>query len=335
LNFEFFKNIKTMQKTYKWGIIGAGRIANKFAEGLKELPNAELYAVAARDLQRAEKFREAQGFSKAYGSYAEMLADSEVDIVYISTINNMHFKHAIQCLEAGKAVLCEKPFASNYSQVKTMIDTAREKNLFLMEALWTRFIPSMIRFKQEVENATIGKPSLLQCNFGFISPFNPAARVYAPELGGGSVPDIGVYTVFVALYLFGKPESIQVTSVPAPTGTDWTTAILFKHKNKEISMLSSSFETNLDNEARLYGTSGLLKLHSMFHMPTKLSIKRNGENEEQIPLSMYGNGYNYEAAEVMSCLDKGLTESEGMSWQFSLNLIQVLDEIIKKSEESF
>ena len=324
-----------MKKNYKWGILGAARIANKFAEGLKILPNAERYAIASRSQDRAEAFKEKHGFTKAFGSYEEMLADRELDIVYIATTNNLHFEHTMQCLEAGKAVLCEKPFASNLLQVEQMVKKAREKNVFLMEALWSRFIPSMIQFKEQVENGAVKRPLLLQCNFGFISPFDPENRIYNPVLGGGSVPDIGIYPVFTAMYLFGKPESIEVMSVPAPTGTDWTTSILFKHKKKEISMLTSSFEMVLDNEARVYGEGGYLKLHSMFHMPTCLSLRTNDGKETDIPLNSTGNGYNYEAVEVMNCLDKGLIESPCLPHAFSIELMQVLDEVGRKAQESF
>jgi predicted dehydrogenase len=323
-------------KKYNWGILGPGRIANKFAEGLKQLPNAGLYAVASGSSpERAKAFQEKHSFEKVFNTYEEMLSDTALDVVYIATTNNLHFEHVMLCLEAGKAVLCEKPFASNLLQVEQMVNKAREKNVFLMEALWSRFVPSMIQFKEQAVKGAIGKPLMLQCNFGFISPFDPYRRVYDPTLGGGSIPDIGIYPIFTAMYLFGKPETIQVTSVPAPTGTDWTTAILFKHKNKEISMLSSSFEMILDNEARIYGDGGILKLHSMFHMPTRLSVKRNDGEEMEISLNQVGNGYNYEAAEVMVCLDKGLIESPGMSLSFSVDLMKVLDEVVQKAEQSY
>jgi len=324
-----------MNKTYKWGILGAARIANKFAEGLKVLPNAERYAIAARSYERAEVFKEKHGFAKAFGSYEEMLADPELDIVYIATTNNLHFEHTIMCMEAGKAVLCEKPLASDVSQVKQMVNKAREKNVFLMEALWSRFIPSMIQFKAQIENGAIGRPMLLQCDFGFISPFDPYNRIYDPCLGGGSIPDIGIYPIFTAMYLFGKPESIEVMSVPAPTATDWTSSILFKHKKKEISMLTSSFEMILDNEARVYGEGGYLKLHNMFHMPTRLTLRTNDGQETDIPLNFTGNGYNYEAAEVMDCLDKGWIESPCLPHDFSIQLMEVLDEVGKKAQQSF
>jgi predicted dehydrogenase len=216
-----------------------------------------------------------------------------------------------------------------------MVAKSREKNVFLMEALWSRFIPSMIQLKEQVENGAIGKPLLLQCTFGFISPFDPYNRVYDPELGGGSIPDIGIYPIFTAMYLFGKPESIEVMSVPAPTATDWTTSILFKHKKKEISMLTSSFEMILDNEARVYGEGGHLKLHSMFHMPTRLTLRSNDGRETDIPVNIEGNGYNYEAAEVMDCLDRGLIESPCLPHDFSLELMQILDEVNRKAQESF
>ena len=324
-----------MNKTYKWGILGAARISGKFAEGLKILPNAERYAVASRSQERAEAFREKHDFVKAFGSYEEMLADPDLEIVYIATTNNLHFEHTMMCLEAGKAVLCEKPFASDLTQVEQMVNKAREKNTFLMEALWSRFIPSMIQFKELVENGAIQRPLLLQCNFGFISPFDPVNRIYDPALGGGSIPDIGIYPIFTSMYLFGKPESIEVMSVPAPTGTDWTTSILFKHKKKEISMLTSSFEMILDNEARVYGEGGFLKLHSMFHMPTRLTLRTNDGKETEIPLNHTGNGYNYEAAEVMDCLDKGLIESPSLPHAFSMELMQVLDEVSRKAYEQF
>ena len=324
-----------MNKTYKWGILGAARIANKFAEGLKVLPNAERYAIAARSRERAEAFKENHGFAKAFGSYEEMLADPELDVVYIATTNNLHFEHTMMCLEAGKAVLCEKPFASNLSQVEQMVNKSREKNVFLMEALWSRFIPSMIQFKEQVENGAIGCPLLLQCDFGFISPFDPYNRIYDLALGGGSIPDIGIYPVFTAMYLFGKPESIEAMSVAAPTGADWTTSILLKHKKKEISMLTSSFEMILNNEARVYGENGHLKLHSMFQMPTRLTLRTNDGRETDVPVNLAGNGYNYEAAEVMNCLDKGLIESPALPHEFSIELMQVLDELGKKAKESF
>jgi len=321
-----------MSKTCNWGIIGPGRIAEKFVEGLKILPNARLYAVSSRSQERAEDFRCRHGFEKAFGSYAEMLADKELDVVYIATTNNLHFEHTMMCLDAGKAVLCEKPFASNLKQVKAMVAKARERRVFLMEALCSRFMPNILETKRQIESGTetIGKPVMLQCDFGFIKPFNAQDRVFNPELGGGSVPDIGIYPVFAALYFFGKIVEIKAISIPCPTGTDATTAILFRHEGGEISMLSSSFQTELANEARIYGDKGFLKIHRLFSKSDRLSFVDNQGNTTEIPAEIVGNGYNYEAAHVMECLEKGLTESPAMTHEFSIELISLLDEIIKQ-----
>ena len=155
-----------MKVNYNWAILGAGLIAEEFAEGLSIVPNAVLYAVGSRSIERADSFKQRHGCVRAYDSYAQMLADPEVDIVYIATTNNVHFEHTMMCLEAGKAVLCEKPFASNLQQVRLMVAKAKEKNVFLMEALWTRFIPSMIELKKQLELGSIGRPKMLQCDFG-------------------------------------------------------------------------------------------------------------------------------------------------------------------------
>ncbi|MDR0830065.1 MAG: Gfo/Idh/MocA family oxidoreductase [Prevotellaceae bacterium] len=312
-------------KKYNWGIIGAGRIARKFIDGLKMLPNANLYAIASTSEERAENYKAEYGFEKAYYSYNQMVEDKNLDIVYVATTNNLHFEHTMLCLEHNKAVLCEKPFASDFQQVKTMIETAQERKVFLMEALWSRFIPSMIEFKRQVESGILGKISVLNCSFGFRREFDPNDRVYALELGGGSLPDIGIYPIFLSIYLFGKPEKIQVMSLLSPTGSDSTAVFTFCHKNREISQLSSSFDACLDNNAKVFGEKGALILNRSFHTPTTITLRDNHGNRTKIPVQNIGNGYNYEAAEVMRCLDAGLTQSEGMPHAFSLDMIEVLD----------
>ncbi|MDR1543530.1 MAG: Gfo/Idh/MocA family oxidoreductase [Prevotellaceae bacterium] len=314
-------------KKYKWGIIGAGHIAKKFIDGLRLLPNANLYAVASTSQERADNFKAEFGFEKAFYSYKSMVEDKDLDIVYVATTNNLHFEHTLLCLEHNKAVLCEKPFASNYQQVKDMIETARKRNVFLMEALWSRFIPSMIEYKKQVESGILGKVRQLNCSFGFYKEFDEKNRVYALELGGGSVPDIGIYPIFLSLYLFGKPEKIQVMSVPAPTGADWTTVMNFSHKNHEISCLSSSFEVCYDNNAKVFGEKGTLILERSFHAPTTITLRNNYGKRTKISVENIGNGYNYEAAETMRCIDLGLIESESMPHSFSLDLIETIDKV--------
>ena len=308
-------------------------IARKFTEDLKTLPNAHLYAAASTSLERAENFKNEFGYEKAYGSYNELVTDKNVDIVYVATTNNLHFENTMLCLEHGKAVLCEKPFASNYQQVAEMIKKAQDKNVFLMEALWSRFIPSMIEFKKQVQSGILGKIRMLQCDFGYLRKFDENDRVFNMQLGGGSIQDIGVYTIFMAMYLFGTPEKIQLYSVPSPTGSDYTTVYTFVHKNGEISQLATSFEVCLDNSAKVFGENGTLILHRSFHTPTSISFRDNHGNRRKIPVNQRGKGFHYEAAEVMRCLDNNLIESDKMPHKFSLDLMQVLDKCTEMAKK--
>ena len=314
-------------KQYKWAILGAGHIAEKFSDGLKSCPQAQRYAVASRSLEKAEAFRQQYGFEKAYGSYEEMLTDPSVDIVYVATPNNLHFEHTIMSLHAGKAVLCEKPFGMNGEQVEQMIETAKENHLFLMEALWSRFLPSMLSMKSEMEKGRIGKPLLLQADFGFKAKYDGESRLFNPTLGGGSVFDIGIYPLFLSLYLFGYPTDIKATSIPAPSGTDMTTSILLKHKGGEMSLLTSSFAMRRESEAKVYGKDGCLRICRMFHMPTDLTYKIGDEQENRVDIQTIGNGYNYEAMEVMRCLENGSTESKLHPLSFSKELMSLMDKV--------
>ena len=315
-----------MKDVYRWGIIGAGKISEKFAEGLKSASKADCYAVASRDISKAEDFAAKNGFKKAYGSYEELLDDPYVDIVYIATPNNYHYANTLSALNAGKNVLCEKPFALNSNELKEMIKLARSKKLFLMEALWSRFLPSVIKVKELIESKQLGKAHIIQADFGFISEYNPDGRLFNPSLGGGSLLDIGIYPVFLSLFLFGYPDNISALSVKAPSGTDNTNGILFSYKDGKVSSLMSSFAVNLDTEARIFCDKGKITLNRMFHCPTSVTVSE-GNSTHKLPIDFSGNGYNYEADEVMRCLDSGFTESPDWSLNSSIELMKLLDEI--------
>lgn len=319
-----------MSKVYKWGIIGAGHIAGSFAKGLKILPNARCYAIASRDGDKAKRFAAEYGFEKDYDSYQAMLNDPQVDIVYVATPNNLHYTHTMMALDASKHVLCEKPFALTCSQAMTVMRVAREKNLFLMEALWSRFLPSMTTAAQLLSQGVIGKPQLLQAEFGIHPTYNENSRLFDPKLGGGSIADIGIYPIFLALFLFGDPLSMDVSSIPAPTGVDMTTSIVMTHKEGRMSVLTSSFAFDLESDAKITGDAGRLRLCRMFHTPTKLMLRRNVEEAEtEIPVEMEGNGYNYEAAEVMRCIDEGKIESDVWSHSQTLRLLDIVERATK------
>lgn len=315
-------------KTTNWGILGTGKIAGKFIEGLETVKGAKAYAVASRTEEKALEFANQYSVQVGYGSYAEMVNDPLVDVIYIATPNNLHYENTMLCLQAGKAVLCEKPFALNSSQLKEMIALAKEKKVFLMEALWTRFLPTIDKVMGLIASGAIGEPHMIKADFGFKANYSPESRLFDPALGGGSVLDIGIYPIFLSMLLFGKPTTVKSLAINAPTGTDMSTGMLLSHDKGRLSVLASSFAVSLETKAEIVGTEGTITLHRMFHMPTSISITVNGKTKK-VPVKMKGNGYNYEAEEVMRCLAKGQLESEKMPHLFSLDLMEVIDEILK------
>jgi predicted dehydrogenase len=308
----------------RWGIIGTGFIAKQFAADLKLLPNAELYAVSSRSAETAENFASEFGIKKHYASRDEMLADEAIDIIYVATPNHCHAPDSIAALNAGKAVLCEKPFALNSAELESIIKTAKSKNLFLMEALWTAFLPSFKKFIELANDGSIGEAKLLSADFGFNSPYSPTSRLYDPKQGGGSIYDIGIYPLFAAYSLFGEPQALHAIKIPSPSGADATALIQTCHKNGKAAMLASSFSVDLNTEANLYGTQGRLRLHKCFHIPTRLTLQNEkGTFDFDFPSS--GNGYQHEAAAAMDAIAKGLKECPGWDLEQSRALMRMID----------
>jgi predicted dehydrogenase len=318
-------------KKYNWAILGPGKIAQVFAGDLKLLSNANLYAVGSRSLDRAKDFARQFGFQKAYGSYEELVADPDVDIVYVASPHINHYGNSLLCLKHKKAVLCEKPIAINAEQFKCMTGAAKKNNEFFMEALWTRFIPSFQKCKELIEEGAIGDIQLIEADFCFKAQYDVEGRLFNPLLGGGSLLDIGIYPVFIAMALLGKPIFIKAIASHADTGVDNTCSMIFKHKDEAISVLFSSLTTDGRNEALIHGSEGTIKLKSRWHAPSSIDLMKRGEETEHFSFFEPGNGYQYEASEVMKCLDEGKLESTIFSWQDSLDLISTLDAIRKEA----
>jgi predicted dehydrogenase len=316
---------------YNWGILAPGRIAQKFASDLKLLPGANLYAVGSRSLDRAKEFSRQYGFEKAYGSYEELAADPQVDIVYIASPHIGHYADSLLCLNQGKAVLCEKPVAINEKQFRIMTDTAKKKDIFFMEALWTRFIPSFIKFKELVESGVIGEMKIIESDFCFKAPYDVKGRLYNPLLGGGSLLDIGIYPVFMALEMAGVPESIKSIAAIGKTEVDESCTVLFKHAKGIQSVLFSSFVNSGRTETLIYGSKGFIRLNTMWHMPTTIDLMVDNDKPKHFEFEKPGNGYEYEADEVMKCLSAGKIESDIFSWAKSELLISTLDAIRKQA----
>lgn len=309
-----------------WGILGTGRIATKFAEALAALPEAELVAVGSRNQGSADAFRAQFKAKRAHGSYEALAADREVQAVYIGTPHPFHCENAILCLEAGKAVLVEKPFALNASQAQRMIDAARSAGRFLMEAMWTHFLPAVVRFLELARQGAIGEPTLFHADFGFQSPFDPKSRLFDPALGGGSLLDVGVYPVSLAQRLFGDPLRIQSSAVLGATGVDEQAAMILDFHGGTQAVMSSAVRVETGNAAVLSGTRGRLRIEPPFWRGQQLSLSGAGK-EERIELPFLGNGFSHQAREVMECLSEGRVESPRMSHAFSLAVMRTLDQI--------
>lgn len=311
----------------RWGIWGTGMIAHHFAEGLKFAPGAKIEAVASRNLKRAEYFAQEVKTLKAFDSLDTLCTDPEVDIIYIATPNHRHTPDVKTAVSYGKAVLCEKPFALSYAEAESMVTLAREKGIFLMEALWTHFLPSLRAFLNEINNDSIGEPLFLQADFGFRAKYLPESRLFDLAQGGGSLYDIGIYPLYLAQTLFGNPESVQVLSHRAPSGVDMTTLVQMNFPKGKMASLASSFAMDLNTEAHLFGSKGKLVLHRMFHMPTRVTL-HNHEGPHEIPLpEPEGNGYQYEAIAAMNALREGLTECPEWNLSQTLALAALIDRI--------
>ena len=319
-----------MSRIIKWGILGCGKIARKFAADLTLVKDAKLVAVGAREQETATIFAKEFAVSNVHGNYESLVKDAEVDVIYVATPHALHHEHVILCLTNNKAVLCEKAFSINLREAKEMVALARSKNIFLMEAFWTRFLPHYQKVKDLIAQGNVGNIKYIYAEFGF-KPTPPISqRIYDPTLGGGSLLDIGVYPVFLALDVLGKPDQIHATMITSATGADQQCSIQFKYQHGAIANLFSTFNTNLATGADIAGDLGRLRLTHRFHGPTTqleyypgiIDTKQKIEFEKAI-----GNGYEYEAKHVTECLQKGLTESPIRKLDNTLLLMETLDEI--------
>lgn len=316
-----------MSKIFNWGIIGPGRIAHKFAMGLSVIKNARLHAVASRSEERAEAFARQYGATHFFGNYEAITSCPNLDVVYIATPHAFHCENTLLCLQNGIPVLCEKPFAINGGEVQEMIQTASETRTFLMEALWTRFLPTTLKALEIIDNGTLGEVHGIKADFGFKAPLDPNGRLYNPDLGGGSLLDIGIYPAFLSQLILGQPIEIKALGSLSNTNVDQECVAILQYENGKIAQLHSTILSRTKTEAFIYGENGTIHIHTRWHEPTTMSLLLHGERPEDIRLDFLGNGYNYQAEEVMNCLNQGKLESELWPLQSSLDLIILLDKI--------
>lgn len=318
-----------MGKLIRWGILGAGKIANKFASDLRLVEDAKLVAIGSQDKLKGEQFAKTHDIPIVFNSYETLVSSKEVDVIYVATPHGFHHKHVMLCLEHGKAVLCEKAFALNSAQVKEMVELATKKKVFLMEAFWTKFIPQYEMVKLMIDRGDIGEIKFIQADFGFKAPSPLAQRLFDPELGGGSLLDIGIYPVFFALALLGKPVELNSLMTTYPSGVDEQIVVNMKFANGALAVLSSTFAADTPTEALIAGTEGRIQMRNRFHNPVgHIEYMKGRDNVQQINVRKEeGFGYQFEARHVGDCLRKGLIQSPVYSLQDSMLLIETLDKI--------
>ena len=314
-------------KKIRWGIMGPGDIARSFAEGLKPIPEAELTAVASKSQERADKFGEEFGVSARYADYGELAADPNVDIVYVATLNPAHKDCCLAALNGGKAVLCEKPFAINGAETEEVIRSAREKNLFLMEAMWTRFLPAIAKVREWLDDGSIGEVRVVSASAGFKGGWDPSARDLDIDLGGGALLDMGVYPIALVSMVFGgPPEAISSQAYIGETGVDEQLAIVMKYGRGALAQITTAIQCSVSNDVAIYGTEGQILIPGFWHADqATLKIGRNKVETAELPPD--GNGYTCEAAEAMKCMSEGKVESEIMALDESLSIMKTMDEL--------
>jgi predicted dehydrogenase len=312
-------------KKIRWGIIGLGNIANKFATDLATVENTELIAVASRNMQNANEFAEKHHAKKAYSSYLELAKDPNVDAVYIATPHSFHKEHTILCLQHKKAVLCEKPFAMNLQEVTEMIQVAKENNTLLMEALWTFFLPHFTYLLELVKSEKFGKIQSLEADFGFHRPYNTDSRLFKKEVGGGSLLDIGVYPIFAAIATLGKPDTIVAKATFFENGADSSCDMVFQYKQAKATLKSTLLEETLSIAVFKFDKA-IVKLNRHFHQSSSITILQEGR-EETIHFDFKTIGYNFEIAHFNQLVRAHKKESNLMTFDFSRSLIKTLDNV--------
>jgi predicted dehydrogenase len=352
-----------MADTIRWGILGAGSMAEAFVRGLATLPDTAVSAVASRSPARAQDFAKRLGIPKGTGSFEELVASPEVDIVYVASPNHAHRDHLLLALDAGKPALCEKPFTLDGNEAREVVDRARSRGVFCMEAMWSRFVPGMDRLRELVRDGAIGEVQMLSAQMGYPFVLEPGGRLWDPKQGGGVLLDLGVYLVSMALDLLGPVEGVVSFASMAESGVDDRVGLVLRHPGGRLSTLSASLTGATGNDASLSGSGGLIRVAEPFYRPERLTVRsvspirpgaggggrlaslkgmpivrsiargldpllglvKGGRRDLVIP--HVGNGYQYQAAEAMRCLRAGLLESPVMPLDQSIAILDVLDEV--------
>lgn len=321
-----------MTDIINWGIIGAGKIAGTFAEAVDLLPDARIAAVSARSIDKVNDFADEYNIPGRYIDAEALAADPFVQAVYVSTPNNLHKEHTLTALAQDKPVLCEKPFALNAADAAEMIWFARQKNLFLMEAMWTRYLPAIVKVREILASGVLGDIIMIQADFGFPAAFKPEGRLFNPALGGGAMLDIGIYPLSLCSMIMGgqQPEAIATLAHLGETGVDEQSGSVFRYASGTIAVIHSTIRAHTAVEAVISGTAGKLLLHNRFHETERLTLSLNGQPDEFFDLPSDGNGFPHQITEAMACIRDGKTESAIMPLDETLRIMETMDALRKE-----
>lgn len=317
-----------MSETIRWGIIGTGAIARKFADALTVVPDAELSAVGSRAQGTADAFGDEFDVPRRHASYQSLAEDPEIDAIYVSTPHPMHCRDTLLCLNADKPVLCEKPFALNAREAETMARCARDRDLFLMEAMWTRFLPAIAQVRQWLAEDAIGEVRNMTADFGFRANFNPEGRLLNPELGGGALLDIGVYIVSMASMVYGKqPDRVAALADIGTTGVDEQTTMAFRYDSGAMAALSCAVRTDTPRAVSILGTRGNIHIPTPFYDAYAVTLNADSEEPVTIEPDRVENGFKYEIEEAGRCLREGRQESATLPLDETLAIMRTLDAV--------
>jgi predicted dehydrogenase len=309
----------------KWGILGTGKIAKRFMQAAFYVPDAQVVAVGSREQHTADQFGAQFGVPKRYGSYDALIGDPEVEIVYVATPHTLHAENTLAALQASKHVLCEKPFTVNAPQAEQVIQAARAAGKFVMDGMWTRCFPVVREIIRRIQTGELGEIRYLQADFGFRPEFNPASRLFAPELGGGALLDVGVYPVALAFLVLGAPKQIVSHATLGATGVDELCSMLFLYDNGAQAVLSASLQVEMPKQANICGLQARIHLPAPWWKPSEAYLIRNDGATEHLLYPYEGDGLQFEIRHVHDCLRQGLTESPWMPLDETLGIMRALD----------
>lgn len=318
-----------MARPINWGVISTGNIANTFAETIAAMDDGKIVAVGSRTQTAASEFGMKHGITRRYANYAAVANDPDVEVVYVATPHVFHADNVRMCLEAGKHVLCEKPFTINAAEAEEIVALAREKNLFLMEAMWTRFLPAIATLRAWVADGRIGQPMALHANFVDNLPFDPEHRLFKRELGGGALLDVGVYVLSFAVMLFGIPDQVESTVRMGPSGVDAFNTLYLRYDDGRSALLTSGQQVKAINDARIVGTDGMIEVPEPFFVAEKLvHYSQSGQpTAQEFPLEVAGLGFTYEIREVHERIRAGETQSPILPLDESIAIMRLMDTI--------